>query len=206
MSCSPIDIKDYLLNELADSDRRKLEAHIKSCPACREELDRLRLTEAALFSLRDEEIPQRIAFVSDPVFELSGWRRWCAAFWTSPARAGFAAAAMLSAAIVFSAVTRPAVPVIQARVQPAPVAVQTASTISQAEMETRIQEAVERALNANQERQTEQVKALVTELGQARQQLKIAAATLDWSDRRQENTRVASNGYGPPRPTSGEQK
>ena len=63
MSCSPIALKDYLLNELADSDRRTLEVHIKTCPACCEELDRLRLTEAALFSLREEEIPQRIAFV-----------------------------------------------------------------------------------------------------------------------------------------------
>jgi len=76
MSCPPIDLKDYLLNELADPERRKLEVHIKTCPACREELDRLRLTEAALFSLREEEIPQRIAFVSDPVFEPSRWRRW----------------------------------------------------------------------------------------------------------------------------------
>jgi anti-sigma factor RsiW len=207
MSCSPIALKDYLLNELADSDRRTLEAHIKTCPACCEELDRLRLTEAALFSLREEEIPQRIAFVSDPVFQSSGWRRWWAAFWASPARVGFAAAAMLSAAVVFSAATRPAAPAIQARVQPAPVAVQSAAAVSESELAERIQAAVDKAVNASQERQMARVKALVDELEQSRQQLKLAAADFDWSQRHEAIMRVASNKYGPPpRPASGEQK
>ena len=107
MSCSPFDLRDYFLKELTDPQQRQVEAHVKDCPACREELERLRLTEAALFSLREEEIPQRIAFVSDPVFEPSGWRRWWAAFWGSSARLGFASAAMLSVAILVSALTRP---------------------------------------------------------------------------------------------------
>ena len=76
MSCSPFDLRDYFLQELTDPQQRQVEAHVKTCQACREELDRLRLTEAALFSLRDEEIPQRIAFVSDKIFEPSPWRRW----------------------------------------------------------------------------------------------------------------------------------
>src|SRR5579872_2331072 len=108
MSCSPFDLRDYFLQELADPQQRQVEAHIRGCDPCREELDRLRITEAALFSLRDEEIPQRIAFVSDKIFEPSPWRRWLAAFWGSTARLGFASAAMLSAAILFSALTRPA--------------------------------------------------------------------------------------------------
>jgi hypothetical protein len=87
-------------------------------------LDQLHLTQAALFSLRDEEIPQRIAFVSDPVFEPSGARRWWAAFWGSPARLGFAGAAMLSAALVFSASMR------------------TTAGMSSAEVDQRIQKAV----------------------------------------------------------------
>ena len=45
-----------------------MEAHVNHCPPCREELERLQLTEAALFSLRDEEIPQRIAFRQRPDF------------------------------------------------------------------------------------------------------------------------------------------
>lgn len=108
MSCSPFDLRDYYLKELADPQQRQVEAHVKDCPACREEMDRLRLTQAALFSLRDEEIPQRIAFVSDAVFEPSRVRRWWAAFWGSSARLGFAGAALLSVALLFSALTRTA--------------------------------------------------------------------------------------------------
>src|SRR5579872_5411064 len=103
MSCSPFELRDYFLQELADPQQRQVEAHIKTCQSCQEELDRLRITEAALFSVRDEEIPQRIAFVSDKVFEPSPWRRWWASFWGSTARLGFASAAMLSAAIVVHA-------------------------------------------------------------------------------------------------------
>ena len=101
MSCSPFDLKEFFLKELADPQRRQVEAHVKSCEPCREELDRLQLTESALFSLRDEEIPQRIAFVSDPIFEPSPWRRFLTDFWGSTARLGFASAAMLSAAARF---------------------------------------------------------------------------------------------------------
>jgi len=104
MSCSPFDLRDYYLKELTDPQQRQVEAHVKDCPACREELDRLRLTETALFSLREEEIPQRIAFVSDPVFETSRARRWWAAFRRSSGL-GFAGAALLSAALLVSALT-----------------------------------------------------------------------------------------------------
>jgi anti-sigma factor RsiW len=203
MNCPPIDLKDYLLNELADPDRRTLEVHVKSCQACREELDRLRLTEAALFSLREEEIPQRIAFVSDPVFEPSRWRRWWTMLWGSPARLGFASAAMLTAAILVSAITRPA-PV---RPQPAPATVAAAAAISDAEMERRIQAAVDKAVDASQQRQMANVSQLVGELKETQQQLKLAAAELDMSQRRADTLRYVSSNYGPPlRPPTGEQK
>jgi anti-sigma factor RsiW len=100
MSCSPFDLRDYFLKELPGPEGKQVEVHIKTCPACREELERLRATEAALVSLRDEELPQRLAFVSDKIFEPSPVRRAWAAFWGSGARLGFAAAAMLSAALV----------------------------------------------------------------------------------------------------------
>lgn len=207
MSCSPIDLKDYLLNELADPDRRKLEVHIRTCPACREELDRLRLTEAALFSLREEEIPQRIAFVSDPVFEPSWWRRWWAVFWGSPARLGFVSAAMLSAAILISALTRPGASPGPASFRPAPVSLQATAVIPDAEIERRIQAAVARAVDASQKREMANVRELVSELERTRQQLKLAAAELDMSQRRADNVRYISSNYGPPpRPAVGEQK
>jgi anti-sigma factor RsiW len=108
MSCSPFDLRDYYLKELTDPQQRQVESHVQDCSACREELDRLRLTGVALLSLREEEIPQRIAFVSDPVFEPSRAARWWAAFWGSPARLGFAGAALLSATLLFSTLTRTA--------------------------------------------------------------------------------------------------
>src|SRR5579872_1228653 len=108
MSCSPFDLRDFFLQELADPQQRQVEAHIKGCQQCREELDRLRITEAALFSLRDEEIPQRIAFVSDKIFEPSPWRRAWAGFWGSGARLGFASAALLSIALIVFSLARTA--------------------------------------------------------------------------------------------------
>lgn len=149
MSCSPFDLRDYFFQELADPQQRQVEAHVKDCQPCREELDQLRLTQAALFSLRDEEIPQRIAFVSDPVFEPSRARRWWAAFWGSSGRLGFASAAMLSAALLISALTRTA--------GPAP-----AAGLSPADIDRHIQQAV----YASESRQTAKTTQLVHDLAQ----------------------------------------
>jgi anti-sigma factor RsiW len=149
MSCSPFDLRDYYLQELTDPQQRQVESHVKDCPACREELQQLRLTEAALFSLRDEEIPQRIGFVSDPVFEPSRARRWWIAFWGSGARLGFAGAAMLSAALLFSTVTRTP--------GRAPI-----DGLSSADIDRRIQQAV----YASETRQTAKTVQLVHDLAQ----------------------------------------
>ena len=75
MSCSPFDLRDYYFKDLAENERRLTEVHVKTCAHCREELERLRGTETALLALPDEEIPQRIGFVSDPVFQPSAFRR-----------------------------------------------------------------------------------------------------------------------------------
>ena len=212
MSCSPIPIKDYVMEELAEPERRTLEAHLKSCQRCREELDRLRLTEAALFSLREEEIPQRIAFVSDPVFEPSPWRRWWSGFWASPGRLGFVSAAMLSTAILVSAFTRPATLVVKS--QPAPAPVQTIAatapapvpppSMSDAEIGRRIQAAVDRAVSANHEQEMVKVRQLVDDLEHTRQQFKLAVAELDVYQRRAENVRLMA--YEAPRSNSGGQQ
>jgi hypothetical protein len=108
MSCSPIDLRDYYFKDLAENQRRLTEVHVKTCAHCREELDRLRGAEAALLALPDEEIPQRIGFVSDPIFQPSAFRRGWDALWGSAARLGFASAAMLSAALIVFSLTRPA--------------------------------------------------------------------------------------------------
>jgi anti-sigma factor RsiW len=182
MSCSPFDLRDYFLKELPDKDRRQVEAHVKDCLSCREELDRLGMTQAALFSLRDEEIPQRVAFVSDAIFEPSPWRRAWSALWNSGPRLGFVSAAMLSAALVVFALNRPA-PVVPkpAAVPVAPAPVQ----MSDGEMQARVDAAVARAVAASQRQQTEKTRALVAELETARQQLTQAAEAYNVSLKRQ---------------------
>src|ERR1035438_8504598 len=92
-------LRDYAFDELPQDERRAMEQHLSACGACAMELDQLRLTAAALRTLPDREIPQRIAFVSDRVFEPSAWRR----FWNSGARLGFASACLLAVALVVSA-------------------------------------------------------------------------------------------------------
>jgi anti-sigma factor RsiW len=163
MSCSPFDLKDYFLQELPSAQRVQVEAHVTHCLACREELERLQLTGVALFSLRDEEIPQRIAFVSDQIFEPSPLRRWFSGFWGSTARLGFASAAMLSASIFYFAATRPA---------PAPGAVasrsQAAATVSAVtpspqEVQRQIQQAVSQAVAEVEARQAATNRQLVAD-------------------------------------------
>ena len=100
MSCSPFDLGDYFFKALSASERRQVELHTSTCAFCREELERLRLTQAALVSLGEEEIPQRLAFVSDQVFEPSRWRSAWSMFWASSVRVGFAAAIILSVGLI----------------------------------------------------------------------------------------------------------
>jgi len=107
MSCSPFDLRDYFFGELPEQDRRQVDLHTKGCAACREELNILRSTQALLLSVPDEDIPQRIGFVSDRVYGPSWMRRWWRAFWGSAPRLGFASAAMLSVAIIVAALHRP---------------------------------------------------------------------------------------------------
>ena len=159
MSCSPFDLKDYFLQELPSPERVQVEAHVNHCPACREELERLELTGAALFSLRDEEIPQRIAFVSDQIFEPSPLRRWFSGFWASTARLGFASALALSASIFYFAATRPApAPVFTA----APPTVAAVSPTPQ-QVQQQIQQAVSKAVAEVEARQAEKNRQLVAD-------------------------------------------
>jgi anti-sigma factor RsiW len=122
--CHRIDeLRDYAFDELAAESRHSLEQHIAGCPDCAAELDRLRLTTAALHILPDREIPQRIAFVSDKIFEPSPARRWLESFWNSGARLGFASACVLAMALGVSAYHRPA-----AATNAAPANIQTSMT------------------------------------------------------------------------------
>jgi len=99
VSCKNLDWKAYALGEMDSKARAEAEAHAHACAECREELADVRLTLDALSTLRDEEIPRRIAFISDKVFEPRWWQR----IW-SPT---FAAACVIAAAILVHAFVRP---------------------------------------------------------------------------------------------------
>ncbi len=131
MSCSNIDWKGYALGELDGNGRAQAEAHAATCESCREELAATRLTLDALSTLREEEVPRRIAFVSDKVFEPRWWQR----IWNPT----FAAACVIAAAILihgFAGFARPSADSaqIQARVDQAVEQAVAKSEMKQAEM------------------------------------------------------------------------
>jgi hypothetical protein len=127
-------LRDYVFDELPLSERAGMEQHIRECGECGLELDRLRMTSAALRVIPDREIPQRIAFVSDKVFEPN----WFVRMWQSSARLGFASACVLAGALVVSAWH-----VADARQQPVRVEkiVETAS-VSQGQIDQAVAKAV----------------------------------------------------------------
>jgi anti-sigma factor RsiW len=107
MSCSFFDSKPeskpdwkaYVLRELGQDAHRQAEAHLATCSTCHEEVATLRLTLDTLSTLREEEMPRRIAFVSDKVFEPRWWQRVF-----SPT---FAAGALVAAAILIHGLLQP---------------------------------------------------------------------------------------------------
>jgi hypothetical protein len=101
MSCE-VDLKAYAVDELTRTARGFVEDHVRGCQSCREELDRLNLTRSVLASLEDEEIPRRISFVSDRVFE----PRWWQTMWHSGPVMGFASAVLLAGAILVHGMER----------------------------------------------------------------------------------------------------
>jgi anti-sigma factor RsiW len=138
MSCSSIDLKAYFLGEANRQEQAACEDHVTACAGCREELAQLTLTQTALRSLADEEIPQRIAFVSDKVFEPKWWQT----IWRSGPVVVFASAVLLSSSIFVHAYTRPG---------PAPVVV-AAAPVAQVD-NRQIEAAVAKAVAEVEKRQ-----------------------------------------------------
>jgi len=118
------DWKAYVLGELDAHTRREAEAHAASCAACQEEAASLRITLDAMATLREEEMPRRIAFVSDKVFEPKWWQVFL--------RPSFAAAAVIAAAILVHAFVGPT-----AAPQVVPMT-QTSAQIDAATLESRV--------------------------------------------------------------------
>jgi hypothetical protein len=140
--CQSFNVKDHFFGELPDTAN-----HLAACAECAAELDQLRAVRGALLTLREEEPPQRIGFVSDKIFEPSPLRRFFNSFWLSGARLGFAGAAMLSVSLlVFSARMQPKV--IERRVE-----VAAATQQQQVDVNAAIAKAVSAAM-AEQEKKT----------------------------------------------------
>lgn len=157
MSCSRDKIKDYFFGELGEAERGAVSAHLRDCPMCREEFERMRLTQAALRAAPDEEPPRRTAFVSDKVFEPNWWQR----LWASGARLGFASAAVLALAIVLHgafAYRRPSI----APIAPAQAGEQVMAARVSAEVERRLKPAIEAAVAKSEERQAQKTNELIT--------------------------------------------
>ena len=173
MSCAPFDLRDYFLGELAEAERAQVRLHARTCEHCADELRRLEMTQAALLSVRDEEIPQRIAFVSDRVYEPSALRRWWSAFWNSAPRLGFASAAMLSAAI-FAYSQRP----VQLSQTPA-VDVQAIRAEFQQQLQVEVRKAVADAESRNA----------------AEVQTKVAAVEQRFEQKRKQDIRLAEEAF-----------
>jgi anti-sigma factor RsiW len=155
MTCSSVDLKAYVLGELPESEKGAVAVHVRECASCGEEMERLSLTHRALTSLRDEEVPRRIAFVSDKVFEPRWWQR----VWRSGPAMGFASAAVLACAILAHGL-----------VQPAPLAA-PAATVDSAEVERRVAAQLNDRVNA--------VVAKAVSDAEAKQQQKTAELLAD---------------------------
>jgi anti-sigma factor RsiW len=162
MTCSSVDLKAYMLGELPESEKLQVAGHVRECASCGEEMERLSLTHLALVSLRDEEVPRRIAFVSDKVFEPRWWQR----VWHSGPAMAFASATVLACAILAHGFVRP----IQPAHQP---------TVDTAAIEQRVEAQANRRVNAAvSEAVTKAVSVAVSE-NDARQRRETAALLAD---------------------------
>ncbi|HEX4810944.1 MAG TPA: zf-HC2 domain-containing protein [Bryobacteraceae bacterium] len=128
MNCP--DLKAYVLGETDRTEREEIRSHLAVCDACRLEAERLRVTTTALRMLPDEEIPVHVRFVSDKVFE-PWWRRW------RLMPSGAFAAALLAVLLIVEASR-----LLPQRPQP-PASSQAVATLTSAEIQTRINQAVD---------------------------------------------------------------
>jgi hypothetical protein len=136
-----------VLGELGTSERCEAEAHAAACSACRDELAQIRLTLDALSTLREEEIPRRIAFVSDKIFE----PRW----WQAFLRPSFAAGCVVAAAILVHAFVR------QPAAALAPVDTAQIEARIEAQLGKRLNAAVEQAVARVEREQSEKTREML---------------------------------------------
>ena len=102
MQQAPHDLRDYVLGELDPRQSAEVETYLATSAEARDEVDRLRLTLTALEGLPQPAPPQRIAFVSDKIFEPTGWDRFRS--WLTGGAPGLAFGAAACLAVLFGGV------------------------------------------------------------------------------------------------------
>jgi anti-sigma factor RsiW len=179
MNCE-MDLKAYVVGEVTRQEKGLVEDHVRSCQSCREELDRLNLTRSALATLEDEEIPRRIAFVSDRVFE----PRWWQTMWRSGPAMGFASAALLAAAILVHGFEQRNAPVDAAQIEK--------------RVESRLNARVQAAVTEAQAKQSAEFAKVVNATERQRQaDLATFQQAAEYYQKQMARIEVASNGaYG----------
>lgn len=164
MTCGDLDLNGYALGELPPGEREGAERHVAECADCETEVERLMLTLAALKSVPAPEPTQRIAFVSDKVFE----RKWYQRLWPAGPGWGFAAASLLAGSILahgwmmrpvaMVAGTSAAAPVVQPVADPAAMERRVAEAL-----ESRVNTAVAKAVEQARQEQMREVRYLVSQ-------------------------------------------
>jgi anti-sigma factor RsiW len=193
MQCADFDWKGFVLGETPPPQRRAMEEHLGTCPACRREVEALGLTLVAIRRLPQQPIPRRLAFVSDPVFELPWWKR----MWRMPAPAwGFASALVVAVAILLHGQMAP---------PPAPAsAASDAKAVElavQAELERRLPAAVEAAVRQQLGPAAAQMELRLAEFekrveAQRRADLRDVTAAFELLQKRINNVYLASANFG----------
>jgi hypothetical protein len=187
-----LDLRDYYFEAVSAEDAARIKQHVKGCAACAAELEQLRLTSLALSALPEEEIPRRIAFVSDKVFEPSPVSRWFQWVWMSGARMGSLAAMLLAGAILVHAY-RPAQVI---RVVQAPIATNASldRLLDQRAMQTAVDVAVTKAVSEAEARYDLKLQRVIAENErQKRDTMDKVATVLDSIDKRNRVLTIASN-------------
>jgi anti-sigma factor RsiW len=192
MPCAEYDWKGFVLQEIPPEERRKMEEHLRGCAACRQEVDSLGLTIVAVRRLPQQPAPRRLAFVSDPVFELPWWKR----MWRMPAPAwGFAGALVIAGAIFAHGLLAP---------PPAPPARADAAEVRklvEEEMQRQMAARVEAAVKAQIGPAAAQLEARLAQFekrveNERRADLRDVTAAFELLQKRINNVYLASAQYG----------
>ena len=166
------ELQDYLFDELGPEERAAVEERLRTSPEAREEFERLKVTRQSLLALADEEVPRRVAFVSDKVFEPSPWLRWWRAAWEGAPRFALAMTPAVLALVAGLWLLKPTVTVEQGRWQlafgeaAAPQVQQVRNSEVPTLTEAQVRAVVQDALAESEQRQREAFTRLVMDQSQ----------------------------------------